>query len=886
MELKNYQKHVINDLREYLKCLDDTSNLGAAWEKYWGDKDFSVGHGGIPSYNNGLKDIPNVCMKVPTGGGKTLIACSAVTDIFHGLHYEPNRPRLVVWLVPSDSILTQTFGTLSNPEHPYHQRLMQDNHGLVEVFNKDQLLAGQGFSLDSVREQLTVCVMSFASLRIDSRKKDVRKVFQENGNLMSFKSIVNDEDLLPDTPGDALIQILRALHPVVIVDESHNAKSNLSMEMLNNLNPSFVLNLTATPRRGSNIISYVDARELQKAHMVKLPVIVYNRQKRPDVMADAIYLRAKLEQTARAEERNGAPYIRPIVLFQAEPKIAKNKETFEKVKQGLLKCGIPEKEIAIKTSDVDDLTGINLLSKDCPIRYIITVNALKEGWDCPFAYILATLANKTSQIDVEQILGRVLRQPYTQYHAANELNMSYVITCSNDFHATLEKVVSGLNNAGFSKKDFRAVESEIIRYVDEEKAAIKQRRLFDEDNALSEKSMNDLPQTDEKDDDFSDIISGVLVQQYERYGGERVADIIIKNAKEQAATYRRNAEIAEENGLLTGELGDMQSQFTIQPEFAQEALGLEIPQFFVETGSSDLFGTSDVLLNFENLTKGFRLNEQDTNINFPLSTGELYEVGIAQQGEAVPKYKRLGQKESQNFREYLAQMPQAKRKDKCAESIAYNLSKNDNGLADPEILAYVKRVIEGMTADEISALEMSLHSYTIKIREKIDSLKDHYREKQFYNWLDTDRIVCKPAYRLPKVISPASSTTSIPKSLYSAEKNDMNEFERGLLDDIVSQENVVWWHRIIERKGMCLNAFINHYPDFMVKTMSGKILLIEAKGDHLDNQDSRRKLKLGRKWQEKAGSKYKYFMVYKNNESSEDGAYARDKFISEILKNL
>ncbi len=67
--------------------------------------------------------------------------------------------------------------------------------------------------------------------------------------------------------------------------------------------------------------------------------------------------------------------------------------------------GIPEKEIAIKTGDKDELKNVDLLSPDCPIRYIITVNALKEGWDCPFAYVLATVANRTSTVDVEQIWG-------------------------------------------------------------------------------------------------------------------------------------------------------------------------------------------------------------------------------------------------------------------------------------------------------------------------------------------------------------------------------------------------------------------------------------------------------------------------------------------------
>ena len=48
-------------------------------------------------------------------------------------------------------------------------------------------------------------------------------------------------------------------------------------------------------------------------------------------------------------------------------------------------CAIPKKEIAIKTGDKDELKNVDLLFPDCPIRYIITVNALKEGWDYPFA---------------------------------------------------------------------------------------------------------------------------------------------------------------------------------------------------------------------------------------------------------------------------------------------------------------------------------------------------------------------------------------------------------------------------------------------------------------------------------------------------------------------
>lgn len=318
MELNNYQKQVMRDLSAYLNCVNHSTNLFAAWREYWFAKDIAVGLGGVPSYNNSIERVPHVCMKVPTGGGKTFMACAAVKRIFDAL--PTGKPQVVVWLVPSDSILTQTIRTLSDVNHPYRQRLDQDFAGRVGVYTKEMLLNGQNFSPDTVREMLTVCIMSYSSLRINSRNRDVRKVYQENGNLYRFAEYFKDKDvLLADTPDTALIQVLRHLEPIVVVDESHNAGSDLSTEMLKNLNPSFVLDLTATPRKNSNIISYVDARELKKEHMVKLPVVVYNRTTRQSVIQDAIQLRGSIERDAIAAEAAGGKYIRPIVLFQAKP---------------------------------------------------------------------------------------------------------------------------------------------------------------------------------------------------------------------------------------------------------------------------------------------------------------------------------------------------------------------------------------------------------------------------------------------------------------------------------------------------------------------------------------------------------------------------------------
>ena len=191
--------------------------------------------------------------------------------------------------------------------------------------------------------------------------------------------------------------------------------------------------------------------------MVKLPVIVANRQDKNEVIEAAIILRRQLEAIAQEEEVKSGKHIRPIVLFQAQPKTNDDNITFEKIKQALNALKIPEEQIKIKTATINELKDLDLMDRNCPVRFIITVNALKEGWDCPNAYILASLADKSSAVDVEQILGRVLRMPYVQEHGNSLLNMSYVFTASNRFTDTLESIVKGLNRAGFSHRDYRTI---------------------------------------------------------------------------------------------------------------------------------------------------------------------------------------------------------------------------------------------------------------------------------------------------------------------------------------------------------------------------------------------------------------------------------------------
>lgn len=455
MELKPYQQDVLDDLELYLEYVQEDHDYAQAFNRLWEDKIGAynpVTGDGMRPYKNNVSGAVHACIKVPTAGGKTFIAVNALRTIFNA--FDTNKPKAVVWLVPWRNLLDQAYDALSDPDHPYRQKLNSLFNHRVGVYKKDDLLQGANFNPTVVEEQISIFVMSFASLR--ARRKEDRKVFEENGQLASFAdSSALGDHILDGTDETALINVIRKLNPVVILDESHNAETDLSVEMLKDLRPSFILDLTATPKDNSNIISTASAMALKHEHMVKLPVIVYNHHDKTEVVNSALHLQNKLERLAKQEHKEGGKYIRPIVLFQAQADRDDDSTTFTKIKEQLLELKIPEEQIAIKTANINDLDGVDLMSKDCPVRYIITINALKEGWDCPFAYILASLANRSSAVDVEQILGRVLRQPGVIKHNSPLLNLSYVLTASNQFAETLDNIVGALQASGFSKRDYR-----------------------------------------------------------------------------------------------------------------------------------------------------------------------------------------------------------------------------------------------------------------------------------------------------------------------------------------------------------------------------------------------------------------------------------------------
>jgi type III restriction enzyme len=858
MELKSYQQKVIE-------------NVSTAFNQYWEDK---IGpynpldNTGMQPYKNNIPKSAHVCIKVPTAGGKTFIAVNALHSIFSA--YETSKTKAVIWLVPWSNLLQQTVNALSNPEHPYRQKLNALFNHKVEIYQKEDLLQGSNFNPTVVKEQLSIFVLSFASLR--ARNKEDRKVYQENGQLESFvPQYANRKHLLDDVDDTALINVIRSLHPVLVVDESHNAESDLSVDMLKNLNPSFILDLTATPKDNSNIVSLVPAIELKKEHMVKLPVIVYNNHDKTEVINNALHLQRKLENLAIKQEEDGGKYIRPIVLFQAQPKTKNDNTTFEKLKEQLLSLGIPENQIKIKTANIDELKNIpNLQSKDCEVRYIITINALKEGWDCPFAYILASLADKSSAVDVEQILGRVLRQPYVQKHKAFQLNLSYVLTASAKFNDTLQSIVEGLKASGFSGNEHRVSDKMTEEEKQQEVVNPVDSFLFPEQQKETEEETIDKgrisfdPNAKEEDIEDTSVITEI----------ETMAEEQNKELEQQIQEQEKQP--VDEN--IFQEMGDKVKRYRVKESNKEIIDKIDFPQFFLKVTASDIFGTDQELLNRESLLKDFKLSDEDIKIDFDKISSDLYKVDLTEtvKDNYTPDWVKI---EESQVKDPIAEYILAKPKDAQISDITHQIMQiigNMYPIPDQEIKVYVGRILNGMNAEQMRDILVRKWSYTDKIKAHIRKLSDAYAETRFMDLIKSKRITAKENWKLGKEIVPGNVGSSIGNSLYEKE-GTMNNFEERVIMEIGTSSNIEFWHRNLERgKGFYINGFkANHYPDFILRTKSGKTILIETKGDHLDGSDSEGKCRLGNEWERQAGHDFSYFMIF--DKKVVDGAFTLDK---------
>jgi type III restriction enzyme len=449
--LKGYQTRVLDSLREFFRqCSRDRRPEAAFQDVLLKNNQPPVPY--IPVLAAGLTPgMPYVCLRVPTGGGKTLLACHAagiaMTELLHA------ERAVVLWLVPSNTILDQTADALRDPRHPY-RRALELSCGAVEVVTIEEALR---LSRATVEGQTVVIVATIQSFRVEDTTG--RKVYDQNGAFSEHLLNVPADrlaDLLPGADGKpkpSLVNMLRLRRPIIIVDEAHNARTDLSFATLGTLMPSCIVEFTATPAHTgaapSNVLHHVSAAELKAADMVKLPLRVITRHpsQRDQLLAEAITLRASLEKLTIAEGQKTGEYLRPIMLLQAE-----RVDACEPLRERLTKeFPITKDEVKISIGVLDELPSAEeIKSAKCPVRFIITVQKLREGWDCPFAYVLCSLKETRSPTAIEQIAGRVLRLPNAQAKQHPDLNCSYAFSVSDSIVEVLAELREALENNGFT----------------------------------------------------------------------------------------------------------------------------------------------------------------------------------------------------------------------------------------------------------------------------------------------------------------------------------------------------------------------------------------------------------------------------------------------------
>jgi type III restriction enzyme len=461
LTLKTYQQSALAVLTQFLtdtrsKPVSDAYAAILAGQNRTGE-----------TYQALFGDVPCVCLRVPTGGGKTIMAAHAVA--MAGKAVLDSDAPIALWLTPSDTIRTQTLEALANPRHPYRQALAHYFGDQVQVCDLESL---QTVSPHDVGKAAIVIVATIQSFNVtDTAKRNVYSFFEELAphfdnlppNLSAGLEKVSEADLLSQPylttkdVGRVKYSVANWMHlqrPIVIVDEAHNNRTDRFFKSLGRVNPSCVIEMTATPVPGNNVLYHVAAAELKAEQMIKLPIVLAEHpQGWRECLRDARLTRDRLELIAQREP----DYLRPIALVQAMP--INGVATVAVVRQHLIEQeAIPENQIAVATGTQKELDGINLFDPACPIRYVITVEALKEGWDCSFAYVLASLQSVNSSKDVEQLLGRVLRMPYAKNRTQEPLNRAYAHIVADNFAqaaATLKDRM--VQNMGFEKLETASI---------------------------------------------------------------------------------------------------------------------------------------------------------------------------------------------------------------------------------------------------------------------------------------------------------------------------------------------------------------------------------------------------------------------------------------------
>ncbi len=499
MQLKIYQQQALDQLDHWLEALKDALQEREEAKEFYGKRGKNIpddmadypssawkslkeqsilpavqnqdGNTEVPDYISRTatsgEPAPHICLKIPTGGGKTLLGVAALERIKQDTGF-------VLWIVPTRAIYEQTLKAFRTREHPYRQMLERISGGKVKLLQKDDR-----FTKQDVASRLCIMMLMLPSANRQTGK-DFLKIFRDSGGYTSFFPEQDDmtanrelsehlPDLEKNSSGDwvkqSLINVLKLIRPTVILDEAHKAygpndKNNREfVKSVNRLNPRFVLELSATPKIGiSNILVNISGTELQAEEMIKLPIEVHSftNSDWKHTLAETQKKVEQLEEEARQLQARENRYIRPIALVRVQrtgrEQRGQGNIHSEDVREYLIRnLSVPEAWIRVQSSENKELGHEDLLSDHSPVRWILTKDALKEGWDCSFAYVLALLDNTTATTAMTQMVGRIMRQPYARrIETSKALNQCYIYCYNKDVGKTVEGVKAGLENEGLT----------------------------------------------------------------------------------------------------------------------------------------------------------------------------------------------------------------------------------------------------------------------------------------------------------------------------------------------------------------------------------------------------------------------------------------------------
>ncbi len=887
-ELKSYQQRAVETLSSFLSECQSLGDVEAAYAQ-------TLAGQAMPelAYRDcGFEQVPYVCLRIPTGGGKTVLGSHAV-EIAAKEYLNTDAP-ITLWLTPTSIIRQQTVEALKTPGHPYRTKLDAAFQHQVLVLDIDEVTQVRP---QDVGGKAIVVVSTVQNLRVQDTSG--RKVYAYHENFEPhFAKLRPNHPALPllervsedDCQENGLSRseigkikysfanLLALSRPVVIVDEAHNARTSLTFDTLRRVHPAVVIELTATPNtsatNGSNVLFHVSAAELKAEEMIKLPVVLTEHQNWQDAIQDAVLTRNKLEIDAQKDP----DYIRPIALFQAEDK---NQEvSVEVLKQYLIDDqNIDDDKIAIATGSQRELDGINLFDRTCPIEYIITVQALKEGWDCSFAYVFCSVRQVSSSKDAEQLLGRVLRMPYARRRVIEDLNRAYAHLSTDKFSKAAQELTDKLIEMGFETM-------EVAAFLKQAPTALGQGDFFEvsepsppPSNALVVE-VPVIPDVSGLNDDDRAKLSmtedgGRAVV---RVSGEVTSDIqklLHKTLKKKADKDRLKNHIAVHNQQLEAakapsEKGERFGDLPMLCINVQGELELVEPELILH-----LHGWN--LLDHPAELPGFSLNEKTHSFAIDFD-GEKLSYGIADEKEVV------------HFNE-----------------IATDVTENDlvrwldSQLRQPDVpqsqlIKFVAQLVNGLLKDPnltLTALVRNKFPVARAIRDVIGRHRKQAQKSGYQVSLFSDK--SEPGLSDEFVYSFRPEYYPSRPPYYSGRyKFQKHYFPCNQIEDLKASgeeyecakaldglpEIKYWIRNLVRRDHASFWLPLAHgkfYPDFVCELADGRMLVVEYKGDaYVTNDDSAEKRAVGNLWAGQSGGDCLFIMAV---EQDGDGRGVREQIL-------